>query len=65
MNRSEPDLNAIPLGAAWTKQTLNQAYRVVYGGVAWPGRRPGFAVIVGVAPPPLAERPSRLPARRI
>lgn len=37
-----------PLGYAWDEEQLKHHFKVVYGGVAWPGKKPGFAVVVGL-----------------
>jgi len=37
-----------PLGYAWSPMELRRWCRTVYGGVAWPGKQPGFAVILGM-----------------
>ena len=35
----------------WTPETLAQTFGAVMGGVAYPGRRPGFAVVAGLCRP--------------
>lgn len=37
------------LGHQWSKADLKRHFRALYGGVAWPGQRPGFVVVVGLA----------------
>ncbi|NLT75183.1 MAG: hypothetical protein GXX98_01565 [Planctomycetes bacterium] len=44
-------LRTLPLGHAWTPQTLQQHFAAVVGGVAYPGRRPGHAIVVGLCHP--------------
>ena len=36
------------LGQSYNVQQLQCYCRAIYGGVAWPGKRPGFAVVVGM-----------------
>ncbi len=38
----------LPLGHPWSKADLKKHFQALCGGVAWPGERPGFAVIVGL-----------------
>jgi len=36
------------LGHTFTRLELKNECRAIYGGVAWPGKRPGFAVVLGM-----------------
>ncbi len=36
------------LGQELTTEELKTRYKQIYGGVAWPGKRPGFAVVIGM-----------------
>jgi len=38
-----------PIGYAWGSCRLSHWCRAVYGGVAWPGKGPGFVVVLGMA----------------
>jgi len=42
------DLREIELGHAFTYIELSTHFRAVWGGVSFPGKRPGFAVVVGM-----------------
>jgi hypothetical protein len=41
----------LTLDHPWTAETLRESFAVVQGGVAYPGRRPGHAIIAGLCPP--------------
>jgi hypothetical protein len=41
-------LTDIPLGQTWTQDNLKAAFQVVWGGLAYPGKRPGFALVAGL-----------------
>ena len=45
---NETDLRTIELGHAFTYIELSIHCRAVWGGVSWPGKRPGFAVVIGM-----------------
>ena len=45
---NETDLRTIELGHSFTHAELLQHFRAVWGGVSFPGRRPGFAVVLGM-----------------
>lgn len=49
MEREE--LRTLPLDHPWTPEALRENFAAVMGGVAYPGRRPGHAVIAGLCPP--------------
>lgn len=49
MEREE--LRDLPFDHAWTPETLQDTFAAVMGGVAYPGRRPGFAVVAGLCHP--------------
>lgn len=42
------DLAQIPLGEEWDKHQLKLHYKQIYGGVAWPGKNPGYVVVLGM-----------------
>ena len=42
------ELKTVRLGQGLTTEELKTRYKRIYGGVAWPGKRPGFAVVVGM-----------------
>lgn len=42
------DIKTTPLNYAHTDLELSNQCKVIYGGVAWPGKQPGFAVIVAM-----------------
>jgi len=46
---TEEDLGSIPLGQHLDKDELKRLYKLIFGGVAWPGKKPGFAIIVGMS----------------
>lgn len=41
----QPTVKDAPLGHPWDPAELRRQVQAVFGGVAWPGRRPGFAVV--------------------
>jgi hypothetical protein len=43
------DIKTAPLGHVFSPEELKQQCKVIYGGVSWPGKRPGFAVIAGMS----------------
>jgi hypothetical protein len=45
---NEIDLQEIELGHTFTPTDLLNHFRAVWGAVSWPGKRPGFAVVVGM-----------------
>jgi hypothetical protein len=45
---NEIDLSKIELGHAYTRRELLNYFRAVWGGVSFPAKRPGFAVVVGM-----------------
>lgn len=49
MEREE--LRNLPLDHPWTPKSPREHFAVIYGGVAYPGRRPGHAVVAGLLPP--------------
>ncbi len=49
MEREE--LRNLPPDYAWTREALTDTFAVIMGGVAFPGRRPGFAVVAGLCHP--------------
>ena len=49
MEREE--LRSLALDFAWTQETVAATFAAVMGGVAYPGRRPGFAVVAGLCHP--------------
>lgn len=49
MEREE--LRTLPLDHPWSLETLRENFAAVAGGVAYPGRRPGHAVVAGLCPP--------------
>lgn len=42
------DIKTAPLGHEFTQAELRNQSRAVYGGVAWPGKRPGFVVVLAI-----------------
>ncbi|MBM3302184.1 MAG: hypothetical protein FJY85_19815 [Deltaproteobacteria bacterium] len=40
----QPTIETAPLGYTFTDQELAAQCRVVVGGIAWPGKRPGYGV---------------------
>lgn len=46
----EPSLRTAVLGHPFTDAQLQDQCKVVFGGVAWPGKRPGFAVVLAMDP---------------
>jgi hypothetical protein len=40
----------LPLGHPWNMDDLRYHFRAVWGGVAFPGKNPGFAVVAGLRP---------------
>lgn len=42
------ELEKLELGREYTDKELKSCYRQVFGGVVWPGKNPGFAVVVGM-----------------
>ncbi len=42
------DIRTSDLGTAFTTHELAEQAHVLYGGVAWPGKRPGFAVVLAL-----------------
>lgn len=49
MEREE--LRTLPLDHAWTPEVLRENFAAVMGGVAYPGKRPGHAVVAGLCHP--------------
>jgi hypothetical protein len=49
MEREE--LRTLPMNHEWTPQTLGETFAAILGGVAHPGKRPGFAVVAGLCHP--------------
>jgi|GEM_PF-1215955 len=48
-NRSiQLDIKTAPLGQDFTQAQLRNQSRAVYGGLAWPGKRPGFVVVLAI-----------------
>jgi len=45
---NETDLRTAELGHSFTPVELSTYFRAVWGGVSWPAKRPGFAVVVGM-----------------
>ncbi|UCC97178.1 MAG: hypothetical protein JSW66_15190, partial [Phycisphaerales bacterium] len=45
---NEIDLRNVELGHSFTHNELLQHFRAVWGGISFPGRRPGFCVVVGM-----------------
>ena len=45
------NIKIAPLGYEFTHTELKKQCRAVYGGVAWPGKRPGFVVILAIICP--------------
>ena len=48
----EPTLKTAELGQAFTNAQIQNQCMALFGGVAWPGRRPGFAVVLALAAEP-------------
>ena len=42
------DWKDVALGDVWSRNDLRGCFQAIYGGVAWPSREPGFAIVVGV-----------------
>ena len=42
------DIKTLPLGQAFTSRELLNEFKTVWGAVAWPGKRPGFVVVIGM-----------------
>jgi len=42
------DINTAPLGYEFTQKELKQQCRAIYGAVAFPGKREGFAVVIAM-----------------
>jgi len=42
------DIEKAKLGHPFTELELRNQWKVIYGGVSWPGKQPGFAVVVGM-----------------
>jgi hypothetical protein len=42
------ELDKIELGYNYTDRELKSCYRQIFGGVVWPGKNPGFAVVIGM-----------------
>ena len=42
------DLKETELGHAFRPAERKENFRLIYGGVSWPGKNPGFAVVVGM-----------------
>ena len=40
----------LPIGHVWDHRDLGKHFQVVAGGLAYPGKRPGFAVVAGLRP---------------
>lgn len=47
----QEELRDIPLGYDWTHHDLRNSFADVWGGVAFPGKQPGFAVVAGLCQP--------------
>ena len=45
------DLRTAELGHPFTHTELRSHFKAVWGGVAWPGKRPGFVVVIGMIHP--------------
>ena len=43
------DIKASPLNHVFSPKELKQQCKAIYGGVSWPGKRPGFVAIVGMS----------------
>jgi hypothetical protein len=43
------DWKTVELGHPWSKEDLGRCFKAIFGGIAWPGQRPGFAVVVGLS----------------
>jgi hypothetical protein len=44
----QPNIRESDLGTTFTAQQIKEQAHVLYGGVAWPGKRPGFAVVLAL-----------------
>lgn len=44
----DDDWKTVELGHAWSKEDLGRCFKAVFGGMSWPGQRPGFAVVAGL-----------------
>ena len=42
------DVKKTPLGQTFDTKALKECCKAVYGGVSWPGKRPGFVVVLAV-----------------
>ncbi len=42
------ELETVKLGQDLTTEELKTRHKQIYGGVAWPGKHPGFAVVIGM-----------------
>ena len=42
------DIKTTKLGHTFTPEQLAEHFKAIYGGIAWPGKRPGFAVVLGM-----------------
>lgn len=42
------DLEKTPIGYEYSSKDLKYEFKAIYGAVAWPGERPGFAVVLGM-----------------
>jgi hypothetical protein len=47
-DKEEPHIKTAEPGYPFAEQQLRQQTRAVYGGVSWPGKRPGFAVVLAM-----------------
>lgn len=43
------DIKTAELGQGFTIEELKSQCKKIYGGVSWPGKRPGFAVVLGMS----------------
>ncbi len=43
-----PSIKTSELGYSFSKDELQKQCKAIYGGVAWPGKNPGFVVVVGM-----------------
>jgi hypothetical protein len=48
MNSQDIKLETAELGHQFTHREMTDQCLAVWGGVAWPGKRPGFAVVIGM-----------------
>lgn len=42
------DIKTLKIGHTFTPEELADQFKAIFGGVAWPGKRPGFAVVLGM-----------------